>query len=144
MDSEGSVQLSEYCFNICDALKTTIQGKSADELSEPVRMALVDLDRCVGWPRTVCFPTNNSSVICGIERTLRRGANIPHMEYDEGKVVEHKLEIQRLLSVLNAPNLPLDETLGAGERASRHDPATTSASESGTPSSPPSPSCTVC
>jgi hypothetical protein len=66
------------------------------------------------------------------------------MEYDKGKVEERKLEIQKLLGVLNALKSPLDETLGAGEHASRHDPATTSASESGTPSSLPPPSCTVC
>jgi hypothetical protein len=57
MDNESSVKLSEYCFNVCDELKTTIQGKRADELSEPVRIALVDLDRCVGWPWPICFPT---------------------------------------------------------------------------------------
>ena len=65
------------------------------------------------------------------------------MEYDKDKVEEHKLEIQKLLGVLKAPKSPLDETLGVGKRTSRHDPATTSASESGMPSTSSPPPCMV-
>jgi len=41
------VELSEYCFDVCEVLKTAIHGKKEDDLSEPVRMALEDLGRCV-------------------------------------------------------------------------------------------------
>jgi hypothetical protein len=51
-DDEDSVELSEYCFSLCEALKTAIQGKNADDLNESVRMALEDSERCVDWPRS--------------------------------------------------------------------------------------------
>ena len=44
---EDSVQLSEYCFNVCMALETVIQRKNGDDLSKSVRIALEDLERCV-------------------------------------------------------------------------------------------------
>lgn len=47
MDDEDSVQLSEYCFDACEALKTVIQGKNVDDINEPVREALEDLGRYV-------------------------------------------------------------------------------------------------
>lgn len=47
MDDEDSVQLSKYCFDACEALKTVIQGKNADDINEPVREALEDLGRYV-------------------------------------------------------------------------------------------------
>ena len=53
-----------------------------------------------------------------IELTLRRGANLPQIEYGKDKVGEHKLEIQEILSVLGAPSLPLDENFGVGKRPS--------------------------
>ena len=48
VDDQDSVQLSEYCFNVCEVLKTVIQGKNTDDLDEPVRMALGEMERCVG------------------------------------------------------------------------------------------------
>lgn len=47
IDNRDSVELSDYCFNVCEVLKTAIQGKSVDNLDEPVRKALEDLERCV-------------------------------------------------------------------------------------------------
>jgi hypothetical protein len=47
IDDRDSVQLSEYCFNICETLKTTIGGKDADDPNKLVRAALEDLERCV-------------------------------------------------------------------------------------------------
>ena len=44
-----SVQLSEYLFHVCKAVETPIQGKNTDDLDEPVRRALEDLERCVDW-----------------------------------------------------------------------------------------------
>ena len=46
VDDEGSVQLCEHLFDVCEALKTAIQGKDVDDLSEPERIALGDLERC--------------------------------------------------------------------------------------------------
>ena len=47
IDDEDSGQLSEDCFSVCEALKTAIQGKNADDLNESVKMALEDSKRCV-------------------------------------------------------------------------------------------------
>ena len=47
IDDKDSVQLSEYCFNVCEVLKTAIQGTNADSLNVSVRVALEDLGRCV-------------------------------------------------------------------------------------------------
>jgi hypothetical protein len=49
IDDENSGQLSEGCFSICEALKTAVQGKNADDLNESVKMALEDSKRCVDW-----------------------------------------------------------------------------------------------
>ena len=43
--NKDSVQLSEYCFNICKALETTIQGRGVNDLEESVRMGLEELQR---------------------------------------------------------------------------------------------------
>ena len=51
-----------------------------------------------------------------IELTLRRGANLPRIEYGKDKAEEYKLEIQEILNVLNALSPPLDESL----RVSKH------------------------
>lgn len=45
INNEDSVQLSEYCFNMCETLETAIQGKKADDLGESVKVALKDLER---------------------------------------------------------------------------------------------------
>lgn len=47
VDDEDSVQLSEYCFNVCAALQIAVQGKNVDDLNESVRAALGGLERCV-------------------------------------------------------------------------------------------------
>jgi len=47
VDDNDSVQLSEYCFNACEVLKTAVQGKDVNSLDESVRVALEDLQRCV-------------------------------------------------------------------------------------------------
>ena len=57
IDDKDSVQLSEYCFNVCEVLKTAIQGRNTDSLDESVKAALVDLERCVGWSCSACFLT---------------------------------------------------------------------------------------
>jgi len=47
IDNKDSVQLSESCFNICEALNTAIQGENTDDLDESVRVALEVSERCV-------------------------------------------------------------------------------------------------
>ena len=47
IDNKDSVQLSEYCFNMCETVKTAIRGKGIGDLSESVRTALKELERCV-------------------------------------------------------------------------------------------------
>jgi len=47
INNEDSVLLSEYCFNVCQTLETTIQGMGADDLNESVRTGLEDMGRCV-------------------------------------------------------------------------------------------------
>jgi len=54
IDDKDSVQLSEYCFNVCGVLKTAVQGRDADDLDESVRLALEDLGRCVDLSCSVC------------------------------------------------------------------------------------------
>ena len=50
ISNEDSIQLSEYCFNVCVIVETAIQGKNVGDLNEYVRMALEALERCVGQP----------------------------------------------------------------------------------------------
>jgi len=64
---------------------------------------------------------NNSRVMCDIEQTLRRGASVPHMKYNEDQVEIHKLEVEGILATLNTPSSPVP-----------HGTAIASVSESGT------------
>ena len=41
------MQLSEYCFNVCKTLKTTVFRTNANDLNDPVSVALKDLERYV-------------------------------------------------------------------------------------------------
>lgn len=44
---KDSVRLADYCFNICMALGTTLQGKDVDNLDGSVRATLDEVERCV-------------------------------------------------------------------------------------------------
>jgi len=58
IDDKDPMQLSEYCSNVCEELKTVIQGMDdANNLNESMRVALEDLGRCVDWSRSVCSLT---------------------------------------------------------------------------------------
>lgn len=50
IDSKYSVQLSEYLFNVCEVVKTAIQGKNADDPNESVKKALENLERYIDYP----------------------------------------------------------------------------------------------
>ena len=81
--------------------------------------------------------TSDFSVICEIERVLRRRASMPGLEYDKSKFGGHKLQIQRILDALNAPTLSLNRDGDAGELGLQslsldfRDAAMASASENG-------------
>ena len=47
IDNKDAMQLSEYCFDVCDVLKITIRGKGVDDLGGSARKVLEDLERCV-------------------------------------------------------------------------------------------------
>lgn len=76
-----------------------------------------------------------------IERTLKLGVKMPHVEYDKGELEGRKLEIRGILgTILGTLDTPLNEnpTLsGRGPHLAApvdpHDTATTRASKSGTP-----------
>ena len=51
-DNEA-VQLSDYCFNVCEALNAAIRDRNTDDLGESTRMALKDLVRCVASSRVL-------------------------------------------------------------------------------------------
>ena len=48
VDDKDSVQLSEYCFNVCEILRNTFRGKNASDVDESEKMAMEGLERCVG------------------------------------------------------------------------------------------------
>jgi len=58
IDDKDSVQLSEYCFSVCEVLKTVLQGRDVESLDESVRAALEDLERCADRSHSVCSLTN--------------------------------------------------------------------------------------
>jgi len=138
IDSKDSVQLSEYCFSICEAVKTVVQGKNTDDLDESVRVALEISERCVywPWPCPLTIPNNPSRVIRETERTLRRVENTLHTKYNE-RVATHTPEIRQMLGTPNT--LSFGQNLGVGERApilAPFDTATTPVSENGMPLAP--------
>jgi len=57
INKKYSVQLSEACFNVCEALDAAIRGKIAEDLNESVRTALEDSERYFNYPRP-CLLTN--------------------------------------------------------------------------------------
>ncbi|KAF9643955.1 hypothetical protein BDM02DRAFT_3175321 [Thelephora ganbajun] len=120
INNKDSVQLSEHCFSVCEALKTAIQGKNADGLNESVRTALEDSER----------------VMREIKRTLRKGASTPHAKYDKGRVESHVPKIQQILDALHALTSPLGEDPSVAQRTPNptfvdpHAAATTPVSES--------------
>ena len=52
-----TVQLSDYCFDVCEALKATIQEENADDLGEFATIALGDVGRYVGCTLACCLPS---------------------------------------------------------------------------------------
>ena len=98
-----TVQLSDYCFDVCEALKATIQEENTDDLGEFATTALGDVGRYVSCT-LACLPSflnSNYSVICEIERTLKSATSLPHAGYDRAEIEGKKLKIQDKLDALN-------------------------------------------
>ncbi|KAF9791048.1 kinase-like domain-containing protein [Thelephora terrestris] len=111
---EYSMQLFDYCFDVCEVVKN-LDG------SVPIG-PLEDLGRVFGE----------------IALTIRRGSTVPHLQYDKDKIEGHKPEIQEILSALNAPTssppkestaVP-DESVAPKPPTGSCDPTTNSASQS--------------
>ena len=45
VDNKDSAQLSEYCFNVCEALNNVVQGKNSDGFAEFNKTVMKDLER---------------------------------------------------------------------------------------------------
>lgn len=119
--NKDSVQLSDYCFNACQVLKTTIEGREADHLDEHARVTVENLGRYDEWRYTLGLVCSvlNPRVTLEIERALRRGASTPQAKYDMGKIEKYKSEIQDALDHLNRPSPSSNEDNGAWERTTQ-------------------------
>jgi len=73
INNKDSVELSGYCFNVCEVLKTVIHGQNADDLSELVRMALEDLGRCVDLALALSVSLQVTPGLCGKSSGLSGG-----------------------------------------------------------------------
>ena len=71
----------------------------------------------IGLPPAASLQSD-SRITSEIERTLRGGADMPHIEYNKSKLEGYGLEIQKILATLNAPTSPLDENPDASEHVS--------------------------
>ena len=62
--NKDSVELSEFCSNMCETLKTAMQGKGGDDLSEPASMGLKELERYIDYPSptTRLYQTSTSGL----------------------------------------------------------------------------------
>ena len=109
ISDNDSVQLSDHCFSVCEALKAMIQERTSD-FGESAKAALEKLERYVIWAIYCPRPCFNGAprVIHEIERTLRTGANTSRIGYDKGKIDGHKLEIRRILDALDIRNPSLN------------------------------------
>ena len=96
-------QISDFCFDVCEALKATIQEENTDDLGEFATTALGDVGRYVSCTlsRFPPFLSSNCSVFCEIEQTLKRATSLPHVGYDKGEIERKKLKIQDILDALN-------------------------------------------
>ena len=111
-----SVQLSDYCFGVCEALKDAIQEMAGD-LNESSRTTLENLERCVDLAFVCPHPyiISGSRATCDIERIIRTGASRSGIQYDKGKIEERKLEIEQMLNALSTHRSSL-----VGERSVDH------------------------
>jgi len=145
IDDKDCVQLCEYLFNVCDALKIATRGKDIYGPDESERVALEYLKNCADCVPATLFTDNYSRLrlIRKVQWTVKRKASTPYAEYKE-EVDGCKLGIQRILGALYEPSSPLDENLSAGDRPPYLAPVDTATvtipvSESGASAVPPTP-----
>lgn len=101
IDDRYVVHLSEYCFNVCETLKNTIQGRNQTDLNESEKMVLEGLERAMHK----------------IERTLRREAASMPYRYDKQEVEGHLQNVQQIVGVLHKLNPSFGEDPGMDESA---------------------------
>ena len=138
---KDSIQLTEYCFSMCEALKTAICGREVDDLPKSVKAALKDAERCVCVPNNLssCLLTisNNFRATREIDWTLRRGETTSQSKRHKQKIERHVREIEQILSTLNLLRSPRGEGPSVLETSPSmmsidlHDDTTTSVAESG-------------
>ena len=134
-----TVQLSDYCFDVCEALKATIKEENKDDLGEFATTALGDVGRYVSCTLARLPPFLNShySVICQIEQTLKTETSLPHAGYDKGEIERKKLKIQETLDALNRHSSSSNEDDSLGGRSLQsppldsHNASMTSVSDNG-------------
>lgn len=137
------MQLSDYCFSVCETLRTVIPESDLGELDESGKVGMECLERCVDqpWSDFLFTIANDFRVMCEIERTLRRGASTPYVKY-RSRVEGYVLKVQQTLRTYQALNPPFGEDPSTGQSAAHptpvdpHNCATTYVSEGGTSSSP--------
>ena len=113
--------LSNYSFDVCEALKVTIQEEKTDHLDEFGKTALQDVETYVGSSLSCPCPclSCDSRIMRDIERALRTEARLPVIENDKDGIEGKKLEIQQILDTLNRRGSSTDEDNGVDERALR-------------------------
>lgn len=47
INKKDSAKLSDFCFEMCETLNAAIQGRDGDELSDTIKVGLVEIERCV-------------------------------------------------------------------------------------------------
>lgn len=135
INDKDSVQLAESCFSVCEVLSATIQENNAGDLDESVRAVLEYSKRYLNKPRSypLTIPSE-SRVMCEIERTLRRRANVSYTGNSRESVEGYMLEIQQILGTLSSLSSPLNKNPSVSERTPYLAPIetpTTTVSESG-------------
>ena len=118
--NDESVQLSDYCFDVFEAVNAAIQEENTDNPSESAEIALGDLERCVNEPSACPNADLNDDfrVIGEIERTLRVGASTPRINYDKSKIEKNKLEIRQILDALSIQSSSINRGDSMDELAS--------------------------
>jgi len=72
IDNNDSVQLSEYCFGLCESLEAAIQG---EDLDGRVRTLLGSLERCVCLPQPRLLRTKQLQGYMGYRGDSQEGGS---------------------------------------------------------------------
>lgn len=115
---EYAIRLSEYCFDVCEALKDALRGKNPCDLGESEKTKVQNLERCVD---RLCSPLfairNNSRVMRRVECNLRRAvASTPHTKYNKERVENYMRSARQILVTLRTSRLSLGGDRSGGQR----------------------------